>query len=175
MNISSNIDLFKRVYDEKKADAQFKEAYQLFQDSKTMEPESLDSYNNILATKIDTLNKKINTSDERYLSQLDMASSRVIEEIELSLHGKGIKYNQESINALWIDFAAKQEQIKKEYESNKADMISQLTELSLYKKVISEYRKPLKEKGCDEFIKDRLKQCKEALIRQSRETKIGQG
>ncbi len=175
MNLSSTYDLIKRGYDEEKADSQYKEAFKLFQDSKTMTREDLINYEQILKKKTDTLKNLIATSESRYIEQFELAAARVKEKIDIHMYIHKVNYDQETINALLRKFSKEQEKIKHEYENKKAEMLEQYTELSLYKKIISDYRKPLKEKGCDEFIKDRIKQCKEELIRKSRELKLEQG
>jgi hypothetical protein len=106
------------------------------------------------------------SSDERYSEQLKYAAIRLKEKIEITQHSQGIKLTQSSIDVLWRDFETEQEDKKEEYEERKSEMLGQYTELMLYRNVISEYRKPLNEKGCDEFIKDRIKHCAETKISQ---------
>ena len=176
MNIADNYQLIKRVYKEHEADAQYKEAYKLFSDSKNMSSESLDEYEKNMQSKINTLKDKIDSSDSRYFEQLEFAARRLDEKIQMNQHSNNvIRYDQASIDALWREFASDQESKKKLYEDKKAQMLAQYTELSLYQSVIKDFRKPMREKGCDEFIKDRIQQCKEEAKRISRQTTIGQG
>ena len=176
MNIADNYQLIKRVYKEHEADAQYKEAYKLFSDSKNMSSESLDEYEKNMQSKINTLKDKIDSSDSRYFEQLEFAARRLDEKIQMNQHSNNvIRYDQASIDALWREFASDQESKKKLYEDKKAQMLAQYAELSLYQSVIKDFRKPMREKGCDEFIKDRIKQCKEEAKRISIQTTIGQG
>ena len=176
MNIADNINLLKRVYNEQEADAQYKEAYKLFIESKNMSDEGLDKYQQIMESKLTTLKDKISTSEQRYFEQMKYAVERLDEKIQMNQHSNNaIRYDQASIDALWREFTSDQEAKKKLYEDKKAQMLAQYTELSLYQSVIKDFRKPMREKGCDEFIKDRIQQCKEEAKRISRQTTIGQG
>ena len=175
MNLLSAYDLIKKVYNEEKIDAQYKEAYKLFQNSKNMTQETLDNYEQILKKKTDTLKDLIATSEDRYLKQFEIHAARVQEKIDLHIYIHKANYNEGTIQTLLQNFADEQKEIKTKYEKRKAEMLGQYTELSLYKKVITDYRKPLNEKGCEEFIKEREKQCREEAIRRSKEFKLEQG
>ncbi len=162
MNFSSSIDLYKRVSTEQKIDAQHKEAYKIFRDSKNMTLEDIDKYEQMFQTKLETLKGLVKTSDDKYLKQLEYSTALLEEKIDLSLHGKGLVDTLDSmdkVDALLRRFARNQEGIKKEYEEEKSKNIAQYTELLMYKNVLTEYRKPLKKSGCEKFLEERQKHC----------------
>ena len=175
MNINSTIDLMTRVYNEKKISDHYKEAFKLFEDSKEMDKESLDSYEQILKNKIAILKGEIDSSDDRYISQLEYSTALLEQKVETYQHEQGFDANPLEIRKMLVKFEKSQKEIKKRYEEEKSERLLQFNELNLYKNIITNYRKPLQEKGCKEFIEARKKQCREEFIKKSRGFKLEQG
>lgn len=162
MNISSSIELYKRVSTEQKIDSQHKEAYAIFRDSKNMTLEEIDEYEQIFHKKLETLKDRVKTSDARFLDQLESRTSALQGDLELMSHGKQLNINkdlQQKVKERWKRFTDLQEERKKDYEKEKAKNIAQYTELLMYKNVLTEYRKPLKKLGCKKFLNERQKHC----------------
>lgn len=156
-------------------DNNYKEAHRLFVKSKDWNIDQLESKEGSLNEKIDSINNQMKNTDDRF----EMIYNR--DQLELEAKNYGYKPRNKielafsPHKSIWKKFFKNQQELRKKADLEKRRLGLERMRLQLQIKVISEYRKPLVNKGCEAFIKDRMQQCEEKRRRDSRPLIIRQG
>lgn len=156
-------------------DNNYKEANRLFIKSKDWNSDEVELKEGKLNEKIDSINNQMKAADDRF----EMIYNRDQLELEAKKYGykprNKIELAFSPYKTTWEKFFDNQQELRKKADQEKRSLGLERMHLQLLKKVISEYRKPLVNKGCEEFIKARMQQCEEKRLRDSRPLIIKQG
>jgi hypothetical protein len=154
-NLKSNIELLSSEYAIRKANTQFREAYELFNESKSWSVTKLEGHETNLQKDINSIQMEINKIN----SDLD----------DLLLRAKpdsGPRYQPGTKNPHvpnkdeWDEYDEKTRKPIQLANSRIGVLLHEKTGLLIKKNVIHRYRRPLNQKGgCEKFLEEIKKEC----------------
>lgn len=151
-NFKSSVELLDDEYKISKSNIQFRDAYQVFKDSKEWSIQRQDKYIEDIQNEMGGIDKELKEIDDK----LNSALLRIYPTFEQIIAVGGPRMNN---NKIWTDYRNAADILLKEAESKKRPLLFRRTGLLLKKNVIKNHRKDLTKKGCEAYIADRKKEC----------------
>ena len=170
-NLYSTAQRLDREFEARTLDIAYKEAYELFIDSKNWSAQQIKDHEELLKQKLSSFPDQMKQIDDDYDKEMKAeytASMLRKQQRDSLLKADGATTTQDMYDE------AQKEAIRSRAEIKKYELLLERSRLLLKQKVISEFRKPLSEEGCDTYLTNREQMCKEQLARQAEELKLKQ-
>jgi hypothetical protein len=170
-NLYQTAQRLDKEFEARTLDAAYKEAYELFKESKNWSAQKIKDHEEQLNQALSSFSDQMKKIDDDYDKEMKAeytASMLRKQQRDSLLKADGAKTTHDVYDE------AQKEAIRNRADIKKYELLLERSRLLLKRKVISEFRKPLSEDSCDTYLAKREQMCKEQLAREAQEQKIEQ-
>ncbi len=166
-NAYDTAELMDKENNRRRTDIYYKEAYGLFQESKSWSNKRINFKISEIQKNMDETRKNIIKVREFYKRK---NSFELVEAVKNS-GGTMFAFNHNE-TGVKTNFYIQKEKRKEAAKEKKIMLMHKLESLMLKESVLSNYRKPFSQQVCDKYLADRDNSCKKKLAQQSMQKKI---